>query len=120
MQSIAKDVTAYLKTVSEERRVALDQLRKLCRATLKDYDESMAYGMPCYSRKGIVEVAFASQRQYVSLYNLRKEVLDAHRKQLKGASLGKGCIRYTRPEKIDFDIVKQMLLDTRVNNGPIC
>ncbi len=120
MQSNAKDVTAYLKLAPEERRAALDRLRKLCKASLKGYEESMAYGMPCYSRKGIVEVAFASQRQYISLYILRKEVLDAHRERLKGSSLGKGCIRYTRPEKIDFDVVKDMLGDTQANNGPIC
>lgn len=120
MQSNARDVTAYLKQAPEERRAALDRLRRLCRSNLKGYDESMAYGMPCYSRKGIVEVAFASQRQYISLYILRKEVLDGHRERLKGLSLGKGCIRYSRPEKIDFDVVQAMLAETRTNNGPIC
>jgi len=120
MQSNAKDVTAYLKQVPEARRAALEQLRKLCRATLKGYQESMAYGMPCYSRNGVVEVAFASQVQHISLYILRKEVLDAHREHLKGIGLGKGCIRYTRPEKIDFVVVQQMLVATTTNNGPIC
>ncbi|MBL8096457.1 MAG: DUF1801 domain-containing protein, partial [Anaerolineales bacterium] len=120
MQSNAKDINAYLKQVPDERRATLDRLRKLCKASLKGYEESMAYGMPCYSRKGIVEVAFASQRQYISLYILRKEVLDAHRERLKGISLGKGCIRYTRPDKIDFDVVKDMLAATTANNGPIC
>ena len=44
MQSKAKDVTAYLKEVPEERRDALTELRTLCLATLTGFDESMAYG----------------------------------------------------------------------------
>jgi hypothetical protein len=33
-------------------------------------------------------------------------------KELKGVSVGKGCIRYTNPEKIDFAVVQKMLAET--------
>jgi len=60
MQSEAKTVNAYLQEIPAERVEALTQLRDLCRATLKGFDESMEYGMPSYSREGEVEVVFAS------------------------------------------------------------
>lgn len=62
MQSQAKTVSAYLKEVPAERREALFKLRKLCRATLTGFKETMEYGGPCYSRNGVVEVGFASQK----------------------------------------------------------
>jgi uncharacterized protein YdhG (YjbR/CyaY superfamily) len=95
MQSTAKDVTTYLEEVPAERRATLVQLRKLCLATLKGFEESMRYGGPSYSRNGVVEVGFASQKHFIGLYILRTDVMKTHLELLKvkGVSLGKGCIR---------------------------
>jgi uncharacterized protein YdhG (YjbR/CyaY superfamily) len=121
MQSDAKNVDQYLKDVPAERRAALTRLREVCGEILEGYEESMAYGMPSYGKPaGDVEVAFASQKNYISLYILKQDVLDQYREALKGVSLGKGCIRYTKPEKIDFDIVRQLLEDTRDSKGEVC
>ena len=60
MQSTAKNVTAYLGEVPAERKAALIKLRALCCRSLKDFEESMNYGGPCYSRNGEVEVAGAT------------------------------------------------------------
>ncbi len=84
MQSEAKSVDAYLEEVPAERKEALTQLRDLCRSALTGFDESMAYGMPSYSRNGEVEVGFASQKNYISLYILKQEVMDAHKEALAG------------------------------------
>jgi uncharacterized protein YdhG (YjbR/CyaY superfamily) len=92
----------------------------LCVEWLPGYEEAMQYGMPCYLRAGVGEVAFASQKNYLALYILKQDVLDAHRAELAGTSLGKGCIRYTKPEKIDFEVVRRMLEETRAVDGPVC
>jgi uncharacterized protein YdhG (YjbR/CyaY superfamily) len=122
MQSTAKDVTAYLNEVPVERLPALTKLRDLCLTSLKGFEESMRYGGPCYSRNGEVEVGFASQKNFIGLYILRTDVMDAHRDLLKvkGVSLGKGCIRYSKPEKIDFKVVEMMLKATQKSTGVIC
>lgn len=122
MQSQAKDVTAYLEEVPAERRAALVQLRKQCLATLKGFEESMQYGGPCYSRNGEVEVGFASQKHFIGLYILRTDVMKTYQSQLKikGVSLGKGCIRYSKPEKIDFELVKKMPQATVESTGVVC
>lgn len=113
MKSDAKDVEQYLTEVREDRRESLAQLRVLCLEILDGYEESMEYGMPSYKKSGEdVEVAFASQKNYISLYILNEEVLDKHRQKLGGLNLGKGCIRYTKPEKIDFKVVDELLTDS--------
>ena len=122
MQSNAKDVDTYLEEVPQARQAALTRLRKLCREVLAGYEESMEYGMPGYKRSvdGEIEVAFASQKNYISFYIMRKDVLDKHRDLLAGLNLGKGCIRYSKPEKIDFDVVRQLLADSAQSKGEIC
>jgi hypothetical protein len=39
---------------------------------------------------------------------------------LKGVSMGKGCIRFTKPEKMDYDVVRKMLKGTYTSNEAIC
>jgi uncharacterized protein YdhG (YjbR/CyaY superfamily) len=82
----------------------------------------MSYGGPAYSRNGEVEVGFASQKHFIGLYILRTDVMNAHRALLKvkRVSLGKGCIRYSKPEKIDFTIVEKLLKATVESTGAIC
>lgn len=118
MQSKAKTVPAYLKEVPAERKAVLKQLRDLCRTALTGFEESMTYGGPCYSRNGTVEVGFASQKHFIGLYTLRvrTDVMKTHKDQLKvkGVTFGKGAIRYSKPERIDFNVVESMLRDTGV------
>ena len=122
MQSKAKDVATYIKEAPAERQEALKRLRDLCRATLTGFKESMAYGGPCYSRNGEVEVGFASQKNFIGLYILRTDVMNAHKDLLKskGVSFGKGAIRYSKPERINFAVVESMLRGTLESTGPVC
>ncbi|MBI5563519.1 MAG: DUF1801 domain-containing protein [Chloroflexi bacterium] len=125
MQSTAQTVDEYLKEVAAnpqtaDRLAALQRLRRLCRKHLRGYEESMLYGGPCYSRAGIAEVGFASQKNNIALYILRKDVLDAYRAEFPPSTIGKGCIRYRNPAKIDFGVVEKMLIATRQADGPIC
>jgi len=130
MQSSANTVTAYLKEVPAERKAALKKLRDLCRATLTGFEESMEYGGPCYSRNGEVvpygddKVGFASQKNFIGLYTLRvrTDVMNSHKDQLKvkGVTFGKGAIRYSKPERIDFNVVESMLRAVVESEGVVC
>jgi uncharacterized protein YdhG (YjbR/CyaY superfamily) len=88
--------------------------------TLVDYAETMSYGMPSYARDGVVEVGFASHKQYILLYVLKQDVLERHRSELAGLSLGKGVIRYRRAADVDFDVVRALPAATRTSHDPIC
>jgi uncharacterized protein YdhG (YjbR/CyaY superfamily) len=117
-------VDAYLEQVTGLRRDAAVRLRELCLEHLPGFTEGMAYGMPGYWRgpvaEGEGEICFAAQKQYLSLYVLRADVMDAHRDRLAGLSLGKGCVRYRRPDQLDEDVVRSMLDMTAATRGPIC
>ncbi|MFE4312484.1 iron chaperone [Streptomyces sp. NPDC056517] len=120
VQSNAEDVDGYLAEVPAPRQETLRRLRELCREELVGFTESMAYGMPVYERDGSAEIAFASQKQYISFYLMRGDVRDAFTERLAGQDMGKGCLRFRKPERIDFDLVRDLLKATAVRPGTIC
>ncbi|MFZ4175025.1 iron chaperone [Streptomyces griseoincarnatus] len=120
VQSPAPHVDAYLAELPDDRKVVLTRLRELCRAELKGFTEVMAYGMPAYERDGVAEVAFASQKQYISFYLLRGDVRDAFAERLACQDMGKGCLRFRKPERVDLDLVRDLLRATAAASGPVC
>jgi uncharacterized protein YdhG (YjbR/CyaY superfamily) len=118
--SDAESVDDYVSEALEARRPLLKALRALCLAELAGFEEAMRYGMPTYSRRGVAEIAWASQKQYLSLYVLRTDVLGAHLAQLGDLDLGKGCVRYRRPDQVDLAVVASMLGATAASRGPVC
>jgi uncharacterized protein YdhG (YjbR/CyaY superfamily) len=115
-------VTDYIADARPDRRAALEMLRALCRTELDGFVEELRYGMPGYVRTpgGDVEIGFASQKRYLSLYVTRTDVMDAFRDVLVGLDVGKGCIRYRRPEQLDADVIRQVLRRTAATTGPVC
>lgn len=120
MHSTAPDVLTYLQHVPLDRVACLTELHQLCLDTHLEYDEAMDYGMPCYKKHGMVEVAFASQKRYIALYIAKQTVVDAYRGELTGLSVGKGCIRYPKPENVDFTVITKLLKATRDSPEQAC
>jgi uncharacterized protein YdhG (YjbR/CyaY superfamily) len=120
MISKAADVESYMAELPEERRAVVGRLRQLCRENLPGYEECMDYGMPCYKRYGTLEISFASRKQYVALYVMKKDVVDEFRGELSAASIGKGCIRFKKPEKIDFEVLRRLLVRNVGSTAAAC
>ncbi|MET9216113.1 MULTISPECIES: iron chaperone [unclassified Nocardia] len=119
VQSAAPDVDTYLAELPDERRAALTRLRALCLAELPGFTEVMAYGMPAYERGGVGEIAFASQKQYISFYLLRSDIRAAFADRLAREDMGKGCLRFRKEP--DYDLIRDLLRATAPNVGaPIC
>jgi uncharacterized protein YdhG (YjbR/CyaY superfamily) len=113
MKSTATTVTAYLDEQPARWQPTLRKLRAACRRELKGYTETMSYGMPSYVRDGTIDLNFALQAAYLSVYICNRSVFEAHRAELKGLNLGKACIRYRRPETVDWNVVRSLLADLR-------
>jgi hypothetical protein len=87
--------------------------------------QSKACDVPTYldgvkERDRDAEISFASQANYISLYVLKTDIVEANRAALRGLSVGKGCIRFRSPEKVDFAVVEKLLADTRRSSKGIC
>ena len=120
MKSEAQTVDQYMLEVPEKRVEALENIRALCLKYLPDHEECMVYKMPSYKLNNQVEVAFASQKKHICVYFLIHEVMLNNKSRLEGLNHGKGCIRYGNPAKIDYDLIKDLLIATEVSEDRIC
>ena len=111
MQSNATTDEAYIAEAPSERQPVMRLIRELCRTHLPGYEESMRYGMATYTRNGEPEFAFASQKGYLSLYGMKQAALEPLRDEFTGtgAKIGKGCIRYIKPEKVNLEALTRLL-----------
>ncbi|PKV80273.1 iron chaperone [Nocardia fluminea] len=117
VQSKAPDVAAYLAEFPRDRREALTRLRDLCLQELPGFTEVMSYGMPVYERDGTGEVAFAGQKQYISVYLLRSDVRAAFADRLASHDMGKGCLRFRKEP--DYELVRDLLRATASGDGAV-
>ena len=108
VQSKAANVDDFMQEVAPERRPALDRLRALCLERFGADSETMAFGMPAYGDPKAPLVAFNSQKQYIAVYPGRA-ALDAFNERLAGVDRGGGCVRWKKPDKIDFDLLADIL-----------
>ena len=113
-------VTAYLDGTDAPDRATLEAWRARCHELPADFHEELRHGMPCYVRGGDGELAFASQKRYLSFYVLRADVMDAHRDRLSGHSVGKGCVRFPRGRPVDLELVASLVRATGATSGPVC
>ena len=111
MQSKASTVAAYIEELPEPRRKIITALTALCRKVLVGFEEGIEYGMPYYKKDGLA-VGIASQKNYISVYGLRKQVVETGA-TLAGAKIGKGCINFTKPEQIDLKVIEKLLVAKR-------
>ena len=111
MTKESKKVDEYMAGLEPKRRDALAQVRSLILETVPDAQETLKYRMPTYEYRGGVLVAFASQKQYMSLY-MDTELVEKHRDELAGLDVGKSCIRFRKLEKLPLDTVRTILEET--------
>ncbi|MEU9374845.1 DUF1801 domain-containing protein [Streptomyces sp. NPDC048255] len=116
-------VTTYLSGVPDERREALTRLRELCLSELTGFEEHIAYGMPAYVRPGAEagEIAWANQKQYISFYLMRTDIRDAFADRLAAHDMGKACLRFRNPARVDFTLLRDLLRATaQAEPGKVC
>lgn len=116
-QSDAPTVASYINGCPSEHAPALRTLRTLAARTLRDHEERMHWGMPAYLRQNRVSFGFAVQSRYLSLYFRAPGLLDKDVEALGNVSRGKGCLRFRRPDAIDWPLVERLLVET-ANSGP--
>ncbi|HPF37431.1 MAG TPA: DUF1801 domain-containing protein [Phycisphaerae bacterium] len=128
MQSKATTIEAYLKALPEDRRVAINAIRKVINRNLgRGFQEGMQYGMigyfvphsvyppgyHCDPRQPLPFVQIASQKNHIGLYlfcvymdeKLKREFEDAWKKTGKKLDMGKACVRCRNLEGIALDAI---------------
>ena len=114
----SQEVDEYLAGLEPDRREALTELRAIVLEEAPGAVETMKYRMPTYEYQGGVLCAFASQKQYMSLY-MDTGLVEEHRAALDSLSVGKSCIRFRKLEKLPLETIRTMIRETHGNMGSV-
>ncbi len=132
MQSKATTVEQYFAELPQDRKAAMDKLRKAVKKNLpKGFKEVMSYGMVgyvvphsiypagyhCDVKLPLPFICLASQKNFIALYHmcvygdakLQDWFVKEYAKRVTGKlDMGKSCIRFKKPENIPFDLIGEL------------
>lgn len=132
MKSSATSVDAYLADLPEDRRIAIEGVRKVILANLdRDYEEGIQYGMigyyiphrvypagyHCDPKQPLQFAALASQKAYMSLYLMciygnetqRSWFEEAWARSGKKLNMGKSCVRFKKLDDLALDVIGEAI-----------
>jgi uncharacterized protein YdhG (YjbR/CyaY superfamily) len=116
----ATSVKEYFEMLPKERREHMEFLDKFIKKTAPKLKPNFIYNMLGYgsfkyknNKKEILNwpvIAFASQKNYMSLYvcaiNNGKYIAEKYKSSLGKVSVGKSCIRFKKLEDLNLETLK--------------
>jgi uncharacterized protein YdhG (YjbR/CyaY superfamily) len=128
MKSSAKTAAEYIKELPEDRRVAIQAVRKVIKANLPaGYEETMQYGMISYvvplktypmgylndKKTPLPYASLASQKNHMAIYLFciytDTKLLNWFKREYKASGkkmdMGKSCIRFKKLENLPLDLI---------------
>lgn len=103
-------VEAYLAALPEDRRVAMEALRRTINAAAPEAIESIAYQMPALrSHGGQFLVSYAAFKAHFSLFPASDAVVEALGDDLHPYLAGKGTIRFPADRPIPHALVARIV-----------
>jgi uncharacterized protein YdhG (YjbR/CyaY superfamily) len=103
-------VDEYLAALPDDRRAAVEELRRTIQAAAPAATETIAYQMPAFrSRDGQFLVSYAAFKNHYSLFPASGAVIEALGEALEPYLAGKGTIRFPASEPIPMALVGRVV-----------
>jgi hypothetical protein len=120
--STPADVEAFIAALPPDRREAVEAVHEVVRAAVPDQEPHMWNNMIGYGRypyRGAsgrqgewFAIGLANQKRYVSLYLCAGTedgyLAEMNAKRLGKVSVGRSCVRFTKLENLDLDVVAEL------------
>ena len=102
-----KTVDAYLSALSDEKRAALQKLRRDIQAAAPRAEECISYGIPGFRLDGKVLVHFGAAARHCAFYP--GAVIAAFEDELAGYDTSKGTIRFAPDRPLPATLVRTLV-----------
>jgi uncharacterized protein YdhG (YjbR/CyaY superfamily) len=109
-------IDEYLSRLSDDKRRALEKLRRTIRAAAPKAEECISYGLPAF-RLGRMLVAFGAARNHCAFYPMSSTIVGAFESELRGYSTSKGTIRFSADKPLPATLVRKIVKARIVENG---
>lgn len=125
MQSKAKTVNGYLNSLPDDRKQAIQKVRKVILDNLPSgIEENMNWGMiayevplsahpDTYNKQPLMFAALASQKNHMAVYlsgiysddKLREQFISDYKETGKRLDMGKSCVRFKNLDDLPLELV---------------
>ena len=110
-------IDAYLVGLSDDKRAALDRLRKIIRAAAPKAEESISYQLPAFRLNGKPLVAFGATANHCAFYPMSGNTVEAHKKELREFETSKGTIRFQTDRPLPATLVRKLVRARMAENA---
>lgn len=100
-------VDGYLAALPDDKRAALERLRKIIRAAAPGAEECISYGLPAFRLDGRMLVWFGAAARHCAFYP--GGVVTEYAKELKNYDTSKGTIRFQPDDPLPAALVRKIV-----------
>ena len=103
-----KTIDEYLAALSDDKRAALERLRRTIRAAAPKAEECISYQIPAYRQNGML-VGFGATAHHCAFYLMSSSTVEAHKDELKDYDTSKGTIRFQADKPLPVALVRKLV-----------
>ncbi len=117
MASKPKTIDEYLAPLSDDKRAALEKLRKTIRAAAPKAEECISYGLAAFRLNGKPLVGIGATAKHCAFYLMSSSTVEAHQDELKGYDTSTGTIRFQANKPLPATLVRKLVKARIAENG---
>jgi uncharacterized protein YdhG (YjbR/CyaY superfamily) len=103
-----KTIDEYLAALSDDKRAALEKLRKTIRTAAPKAEECISYQLAAFRQNGML-VAFGATANHCAFYLMSASTVEAHKDELKDYDTSKGTIRFQADQPLPVALVRKLV-----------
>jgi uncharacterized protein YdhG (YjbR/CyaY superfamily) len=110
-----KTIDEYLAALSDDKRAALEKLRRTIRAAAPKAKECISYQIPAFRHNGML-VGFGATAKHCAFYPMSSTTVEAHKNELKDYDTSKAAIRFQADKPLPAALVRKLVKARIVEN----
>lgn len=108
MANKPKSPEEYLAALPQDKRTALQALRRTIRAAAPRAEECISYSLPAFRQNGPL-VGYGATAKHCAFYLMSGSTVEAHRDELAGYDTSKGTIRFAPDQPLPDALVHRLV-----------
>src|SRR4051812_6237208 len=106
----------YLEALADDKRAALEKLRKTIKAAAPEAEECISYQIAAFRHNGML-VGIGATAKQCAFYLMSSTTLDTFKDDLKGYDTSKGTIRFQAEKPLPATLVRRLVKARIAENG---
>ena len=104
----ARTIDEYLAALTDDKRAALQKLRKTIRAAAPKAEECISYQLPAFRLNGML-VAFGATSNHCAFYPMSSSTVAVYKDELRDYDTSPGTIRFQPDHPLPAALVRKLV-----------